>query len=461
MPNSKLQNNTYTLPDNLFNEIKSVKNGVLSSPTVNYSYLKKIKSKIDNGHGFTGNQDVDNRFLAFINASLAGQRDSVARTKEINMNLGMENQYKKTHTKDQNVDPQKPIEIKRVDEQYENKKNEYDIKVKSITNYVQEIIESEGYSESDKTLKISCLPMIDGYNCLFTMYNPNYSHDSSRLSLNIEYTKKDFYIKIIYIPHANSRDKDKTIIKLSGNNERVIVGKLYKYENDIRNLISNGQIDNIDEQEGNENLRRHYTTGSKEFKKDWKLHHNLATGRDETGGVFYSDPEDKLRNPKLSHHNLAYYEARDIFGVINKLITENGYHKTNFEHDSNEPKKLYFHVDCNYEDNEQTKLHLGIGVYLVQNKGFTINLGLCREDGECPLILKGKNADEIIGKIKKYHKDIVEILYKFKEGDWRVQDDMLKESVMVITEKQWQYLTDYIYKKQNPNASSSSPRTKR
>jgi hypothetical protein len=124
--NSDLKDDKYVIPDELRSTLssrlksmdKSDKgysrcNTLLGDGNVTYSQAKKLKHELENE--LDGN-DYDNvggdDMLTFLNSSLGNRRYSVKGGKKNRMNSGMENQFLKSHTKDNSKNPTKVRKVK-------------------------------------------------------------------------------------------------------------------------------------------------------------------------------------------------------------------------------------------------------------------------------------------------------------------------------------------------------------
>jgi hypothetical protein len=119
--NKDLKYDFYKLPDELLNTLnhnlkRSSKkvNGyerlsnLCKDKGVNYGQAKKIKHEMENGldpqaYKLVGGDDL----LEWLNDKLNRERKIVDNNKRVKMNSGLENQFKKTHTKDGNKNPTK------------------------------------------------------------------------------------------------------------------------------------------------------------------------------------------------------------------------------------------------------------------------------------------------------------------------------------------------------------------
>ena len=124
--NSDLKDDKYVIPDelrstlvsNLSSMSKSDKgysrcSTLLDDGHVTYSQAKKFKHELENeldggDYDNVGGDDM----LTFLDASLGNRRDSVKGGKKTRMNSGMENQFLKSHTKDNSKNPTKVRNVK-------------------------------------------------------------------------------------------------------------------------------------------------------------------------------------------------------------------------------------------------------------------------------------------------------------------------------------------------------------
>ena len=124
--NQDLKNDRYVIPDELKSTLKSRVvsmdksdkgysrcNDLLGNGNVTYSQAKKLKHELENelegvDYDNVGGDDM----LSFLDMSLNGRRSSVKGGKKSRMNAGMENQFLKTHTKDNSKNPTKVRKVK-------------------------------------------------------------------------------------------------------------------------------------------------------------------------------------------------------------------------------------------------------------------------------------------------------------------------------------------------------------
>jgi|VirMetMinimDraft_7_1064189.scaffolds.fasta_scaffold20942_3 hypothetical protein len=129
MPNSKLKDNIFKVPDKVFNAInQSIKlisvnnehtkgfkraNDIVSDRKVTYSQMKRLKNYFDSYKG-DGNDDEykligGKTTQLWVDKTLGQNRDSIKQSKKIKMDGGLENQFIKTHEKDNdNANPTNP-----------------------------------------------------------------------------------------------------------------------------------------------------------------------------------------------------------------------------------------------------------------------------------------------------------------------------------------------------------------
>lgn len=126
MPNSSLQNRYYTPSDKVLNKIESalskvnIKNGsvkgfrkakeILQNKRINYQQMKNLKTYFDNyeGDGFDDEYKLigGDAMKKWVDETLTQNRDVVHDYKKSKMDAGEENQFIKTHEKDQdNANP--------------------------------------------------------------------------------------------------------------------------------------------------------------------------------------------------------------------------------------------------------------------------------------------------------------------------------------------------------------------
>jgi len=128
MPNSKLQQKYYSVPDKVYNRInralssiniddehaKGVKRSkdLISDRKVSYAQMKRLKNYFDSYKG--DGMDDEYKMIGgeitkdWVNKTLTSNRDSIKQSKKAMMDGGMENQFIKTHEKDRdNANPTK------------------------------------------------------------------------------------------------------------------------------------------------------------------------------------------------------------------------------------------------------------------------------------------------------------------------------------------------------------------
>jgi hypothetical protein len=124
--NRDLKDDKYVLPDELKSTLKSSFssmdksnkgysrcNTLLDNGHVTYSQAKKFKHELENElEGVDYDNVGGDEMLTFLDNSLNGRRDSVKGGKKNRMNSGMENQFLKTHTKDNSKNPTKVRKVK-------------------------------------------------------------------------------------------------------------------------------------------------------------------------------------------------------------------------------------------------------------------------------------------------------------------------------------------------------------
>ena len=126
MPNSNLKNKYFKVPDNVFNQINRNLNAInpdgeqakglkrakdiVSDRKISYSQMKRLKNYFDSYQG-DGNDDefklIGGKITRmWVDKTLGSNRDSIKQSKKTKMDGGLENQFLKTHTKDNdNADP--------------------------------------------------------------------------------------------------------------------------------------------------------------------------------------------------------------------------------------------------------------------------------------------------------------------------------------------------------------------
>jgi len=129
MPNSKLKNKVYKVPDKVFNKInqalkmvdvnnKQVKgykraNDIISNREVSYSQMNRLKNYFTNYKG-NGNDDEfkligGKTTERWVEDELDKDTENIKKIKKAKMDGGMENQFIRPHTKDKdNHDPTDP-----------------------------------------------------------------------------------------------------------------------------------------------------------------------------------------------------------------------------------------------------------------------------------------------------------------------------------------------------------------
>tara|TARA_R100000900_G_scaffold69051_1_gene54940 strand:+ start:14705 stop:15181 length:477 start_codon:yes stop_codon:yes gene_type:complete len=119
MANSDLYGNKWTVPNNVITKLnkelnktdtsvsgyKRAKN-IVSDRTMTYSMLKRMKNFFD---AFSGNKNSSEYLLnggdamkTWVNNTLNNSRGDIVRNKRNKSDSGMNNQFKKTHSKDKN-----------------------------------------------------------------------------------------------------------------------------------------------------------------------------------------------------------------------------------------------------------------------------------------------------------------------------------------------------------------------
>jgi len=124
--NNDLKNDIYTLPDTLIKQLKSnlsslsptdkgysrCKN-LSSSGRLTHTQAKKLKHELENDM-VGSDYDVvgGDEMLNFIDGTLDRRRDGVHTNKKRKMESGLDNQFKKTHTKDKSKNPTRVRKVK-------------------------------------------------------------------------------------------------------------------------------------------------------------------------------------------------------------------------------------------------------------------------------------------------------------------------------------------------------------
>jgi len=124
--NQDLKNDEYVIPDELKSTLKSRLasmdksnkgysrcSNLLDNGNVTYSQAKKFKHEMENELEGVDYENVGgDDMLSFLDVSLSGRRNSVKGGKKNRMNSGMENQFLKTHTKDNSKNPTRVRKVK-------------------------------------------------------------------------------------------------------------------------------------------------------------------------------------------------------------------------------------------------------------------------------------------------------------------------------------------------------------
>jgi hypothetical protein len=124
--NQDLQHDKYVLPDELkdqlninINKMGSGDKGysriktILGDGHINYGQAKKFKHELENNLEGDDYENVcGDDMLLFIDNCLNKRRESIKSGKTSRMNAGMENQFKKSHTKDKTKNPTNVRQVK-------------------------------------------------------------------------------------------------------------------------------------------------------------------------------------------------------------------------------------------------------------------------------------------------------------------------------------------------------------
>jgi len=119
MANSDLQNKTFECPLEIRNHIKKMinkygektkgykrANGLLDKKSITYEHLKRIKNFFDTYSGNEKDSEYNiiggDKMKQWVNKTLDSKRNSLHHVKKVKQETGMDNQFKKTHTKDNN-----------------------------------------------------------------------------------------------------------------------------------------------------------------------------------------------------------------------------------------------------------------------------------------------------------------------------------------------------------------------
>jgi hypothetical protein len=128
MPNSSLQNRYFKVPDKVYNKInqalssinndsehaKGVKRAkdIIADRKISYAQMKRLKNYFDSYKG--DGTDDEYKLIGgkatrlWVDKALGSSRDSVYQAKKAKMDGGLENQFIRTHTKDNdNANPTK------------------------------------------------------------------------------------------------------------------------------------------------------------------------------------------------------------------------------------------------------------------------------------------------------------------------------------------------------------------
>jgi hypothetical protein len=115
--NSELENKNFYIPDNVKILIRNILNTATSKKEVGYnrlehylykglmSYddLKNIIKYNKNGQLYFSGTELGGKFIKWCNEILEKNRNGIKKKKEFNSSQGMENQFRKTHTKNENL----------------------------------------------------------------------------------------------------------------------------------------------------------------------------------------------------------------------------------------------------------------------------------------------------------------------------------------------------------------------
>lgn len=120
MPNSDLKNKLYKIPDKVVNRIKHMlatmnvndehakglkrSKDMIEAKKISYSQMKRLKNYFDSYQGDERDDEFKlvggNLTKKWIDSALKDDRDSIKTSKKVKMDGGMENQFLKTHEKD-------------------------------------------------------------------------------------------------------------------------------------------------------------------------------------------------------------------------------------------------------------------------------------------------------------------------------------------------------------------------
>jgi len=129
MPNSSLQDKYFNVPDKVFNKVnqalkmvitnddhaKGVKRAkdIVSDRKVSYAQMKRLKNYFDSYEG--DGSDSEYKLIGgkitrlWVDKTLGSNRDSIKQSKKAKMDAGLENQFIRTHEKDNdNANPTNP-----------------------------------------------------------------------------------------------------------------------------------------------------------------------------------------------------------------------------------------------------------------------------------------------------------------------------------------------------------------
>jgi len=153
--NSDLKNDFYKIPNELLNilikNLKSSSNKVsgyerlkslCSNKGVNYGQAKKIKHEMENGMDQSVFKLVGgDEMIMWLNDKLGRERGISDTTKRRKMDAGLENQFKKAHTKDKSKNPTKVnlAKVQKTSDEIFNNRTVYE-QVSRIREIIKKII---------------------------------------------------------------------------------------------------------------------------------------------------------------------------------------------------------------------------------------------------------------------------------------------------------------------------------
>jgi general stress protein YciG len=147
MPNQKLVNKVYDVPPELQSFL---------GPTITYQNLKMTKSRLKKAQDDKNVAEFDRKggenVKKWIDGLLKKDRDAIYNTKKIGMDTGRENQFLKTHDKDQSKNPTKVGGLPKIGKGSVNRKIMTNTEVynESINKELKDIIYLMEYMDNNK-----------------------------------------------------------------------------------------------------------------------------------------------------------------------------------------------------------------------------------------------------------------------------------------------------------------------